>query len=293
MTATAAVPLAITKPGVYDIPSDDYHRDPIPGGSLSSSGARKLLAPSCPALFRYEQDNPPAARKTFEIGHAAHQRVLGTGPELVLVDAERWDTKVIKAEVAEIRERGAIPLKRAEFDKVNAMAAKLREHKAAAALFEPGTGQPEQSLFWEDQPTGVKRRARLDWLRFLTDGSRMIVPDYKSCVSAEPDALARAMDSYGYHCQGAWYLDAVRALGLAGEDAAFVLVAQEKAPPYVVTVIEPDAMALRIAHARNREAIELYAECVASGRWPGYADDVVLTPLPPWTVNRWLEEIAS
>lgn len=280
----------ITMPGVYDIPAEEYHGDPVPGGSLSSSGARKLLAPSCPALFRYEQDNPPAARKTFEIGHAAHQRVLGTGPELVLVDAERWDTKAIKAEVAEIRERGAIPLKRAELDKVNAMAAKLREHPEASRLFEPGTGHPEQSLFWTDEPTGVRRRARLDWLPAFNDGRRMLLPDYKSCASAEPAALERAMDTYGYHCQGAWYLDAVRALGLADEQAAFLLIAQEKTPPYIVTVIEPDAMALRIARARNREAIELYVECATSGRWPGYSDRVELASLPTWTINRFIEE---
>lgn len=293
MTAAPTEPLVITKPGVYDIPFEDYIRDPIPGGSLSSSGARKLLPPSCPALYRYEQDNPPAARKTFEIGHAAHQRVLGTGPELVLVDAERWDTKVIKAEVAEIRERGAIPLKRAELDKVNAMAKALREHPAAARLFEPGTGHAEQSLFWEDQPTGVKRRARLDWLPAFNDGRRMVLPDYKSCVTAEKEALERAMDNYGYHCQGAWYVDAVRALGLGGDDTAFILVAQEKTPPYLVNVIEPDAMAMRIARARNREAIELYARCVAEDHWPGYSEQIELASLPTWTINRFIEEIAS
>ena len=32
--------------GVYDIPEDLYHRDPVPGGSLSCSGAKKLLPPS-------------------------------------------------------------------------------------------------------------------------------------------------------------------------------------------------------------------------------------------------------
>ncbi|MGW9447058.1 hypothetical protein, partial [Bacillus mobilis] len=59
MTATDERTLsAITRPGVYDgIPEAVYHRDPVPGGSLSSSGARKLLAPSCPALFKYDQEH--------------------------------------------------------------------------------------------------------------------------------------------------------------------------------------------------------------------------------------------
>lgn len=290
MTAVAAEPLTITRPGVYEISADEYHQDPVPGGSLSSSGARKLLPPSCPALYKYEHDNPPGPKKTFEIGHAAHALALGTGPELVLVDAPRWDTKAIKTEVADIRDRGAVPLKREEYERLHAMAKALRDHPVAAVLFEPGSGQAEQSLFWEDKPTGVKRRARLDWLRAMTDGSRMIVPDYKSCVSAEPEALAKAMDNYGYHCQGAWYVDGVRALGLAGDDTAFVLVAQEKTPPYLVTVIEPDVMAMRIARARNREALELYAECVANDHWPGYSDEVELASLPVWTINRWIEE---
>lgn len=294
MTTTgAAEPLTITRPGVYDIPAEDYHRDPVPGGSLSSSGARRLLPPSCPALFRYEQDNPPEPKKTFEIGTAAHRLVLGIGPELVLVDADRWDTKEIKAEVAKIRERGDVPLKRAEYEQVHAMADALRAHPSASALFAPGTGFPEQSLFWRDRPSGVKRRARLDWLPAFNDGRRMVLPDYKSCKSAEPEAFNRAMDNYGYHQQAAWYLDAVRALGLAGDDAVFVFVAQEKTPPYLVTVIQPDAMAMRIARDRNRQAIQTYADCVASGRWPGYADEIVLGSLPTWTVNRYLEEIAS
>lgn len=38
----------ITEPGVYDLPAEVYHADPVEGGSLSSTGARKLLPPSCP-----------------------------------------------------------------------------------------------------------------------------------------------------------------------------------------------------------------------------------------------------
>jgi len=41
---TAAVGgIQVTAPGVYDIPAEAYHADPVPGGSLSASGARDLL----------------------------------------------------------------------------------------------------------------------------------------------------------------------------------------------------------------------------------------------------------
>jgi hypothetical protein len=91
--------------------------------------------------------------------------------------------------------------------------------------------------------------------------------------------------------QDAWYRDAVQALGLAGEDTAFVFVFQQKTAPYLVTLAEIDIQALRIGRALNRQAIDLYKTCVDTGTWPAYSDDVVLTPLPAWAENRLLEEI--
>lgn len=280
----------ITVPGVYDIPFDEYHADPVPGGSLSSSGARKLMPPSCPALFRYEQDHGQGHKKAWDIGHAAHKLVLGSGPELVRIDADEWRTKAVKDEVAAVRAAGNVPLKPVEYEQVHAMAEALRAHPVASALFNPLAGRAEQSLFWRDEASGVMRRARLDWLPFGGSG-RLIVPDYKTCHDASPDAIQKAIHQHGYFMQDAWYRDAVQALGLAGEDAAFVFVFQQKSAPYLVTIAEVDIQALRIGRALNRQAIGIYRECTATGRWPAYSDDIVLTPLPVWAENKLLEEI--
>ena len=288
-TAPAAGPRTITEPGIYQITNDEYHADPVPGGSLSSSGARKLLPPSCPALFRHEQDTEQAPKKVFDLGNAAHKLVLGEGPDLVRIDATEWRTGAAKAEVAAVRDTGGVPLKPAEYEQVHAMADALRRHPVAAALFDPARGKPEQSLFWRDPPTGVTRRARLDWLPAPRAG-RLIIPDYKTCRSAEPAALAKAVHDYGYHCQADWYRTGARALDLADEHAAFVFVCQEKTAPYLVTVFEPDAAALRIGAAKNRRAIQVYAECTATGHWPGYSDDVVPLSLPVWAEIRETEE---
>jgi hypothetical protein len=158
-----------------DLSNDGYHADKT---SLSSSGARKLLPPSCPAKFRYEQDNPQPATKTFDYGNAAHKKVLGNGPELVVIDHDRWDTKPAKAAVLEARSRGAIPLKQAEMDMIDAMAAEIRRHPLASALLDPAYGAPEQSGFWIDEATGIRCRVRFDWLPSM-QGGRLIIPDYK------------------------------------------------------------------------------------------------------------------
>jgi hypothetical protein len=283
-TAPAAGPV-ITVPGVYDMTNEEYHRDPVPGGSLSSSGARKLLAPSCPARFRHDQLNGQAPSETFDFGHAAHLMVLGEGADLYVVDADGWTTKAARAERDEARAGGMVPILRHQHEQVRAMAAVLRQHPIAGGMFDHRYGSPEQSLFWEDVSTGVWRRARLDWLPDATDG-RMIVADYKTTVAADPESISRSVHNYGYHQQAAWYLDAVRALDLADSSAVMVFVFQEKTAPYLVNVVQLDQVALRIGRDRNRKAIAAYQACVESGRWPGYSDRIEIISLPVWAEKQ-------
>jgi hypothetical protein len=291
MTAQLAEPTQITTPGVYNLPLDVYLADPVPAGSLSSSGARKLLPPNCPARYRYEREHPPTPKPEYDLGHAAHLHALGAGPDLVVVDAADWRTKAAREARADAHTAGKVPLLAAEHDEVVAMAAALRAHPVASRLLHRDAGWPEQSLFWVDKPTGVWRRARLDWLP-KPSPARLIIPEYKTCRSAEPGRLQRAIHEYGYHQQAAWYLAGVQALGLAEQAAfAFVFIFQEKDPPFLVTVAELDAVALRIGSWLNRQALNLYRECVHTGRWPGYSDDVESIPLPPYIENRYAEEI--
>jgi hypothetical protein len=65
--------------GVYssdELSLEQYHADVAPGGSLSSSGARALLDPGCPAQFDYDRKHHQPAKKEFEIGTAAHSMLL-------------------------------------------------------------------------------------------------------------------------------------------------------------------------------------------------------------------------
>ncbi len=266
-------------PGVHQISADEYHADRT---SLSSTGARKLLPPSCPAKFKWDLDHEPPPRKTFELGTAAHKLVLGEGPELVLVDAVRWDSNAVKAEVAAIRAEGGVPLKPAEMEAVEAMAQALREHPLASALFDPERGQPEQSLFWRDRFTGVNCRARLDWLPD-SDGGRMLVADYKTATSASTRAFERAVLDYGYHQQDEHYSDGIWQLKIA-EDVQFMFVVQEKTPPYLINVFQVSPGWLLMAEDRNTRARQIFKQCTETGIWPGYGTEVEMV-FPP----RWLE----
>jgi len=278
--------MEVTEPGVYDLTAETYHADPVPerlGRSLSASGAKKLLPPSCPAIFEWERRNGRPPKDAFDFGHAAHQMVLGVGAEIATIDAKDWRTKAAAEAKDAAHAEGKIPLLAKDFQVVAAMAGAIRSHPIASVLLDPANGKPEQSLFRQDE-SGVMLRSMLDWLPDSGDG-RMIVPDYKTSVSAAPEKFRKASADFGYHQQAAWYIDMVLALGLA-EDAAFVFVVQEKTAPYLVTVFEPDAQALRIGREMNRRAIDIYASCQSSGVWPGYSTEVELLSLPPWYVRQ-------
>lgn len=268
----------MTAAGIYDMPEDEYHAHT----ALSVSGAKKLLPPSCPAIFRHEQTAGQRHRREFDFGHAAHLAVLGSGPELHVVSADNYQTKAARTERDEAYARGAVPLLAAEFDTVQAMAAALRSHPLAPQLF-AGGGLAEQSLFWTDPATGVNCRARLDWL------SHRVV-DYKTSTSVDLGHISRAVESFGYYMQASWYLDGGIHLDLVPEDAEFLFVFQDKSPPHLVTVVELDETALKIGRERNQYAREIYRDCLESGVWPAYSDSVERISLPAWAQRRHYQE---
>jgi hypothetical protein len=270
-----------TKPGVYDMPAEEYHAHP----ALSSTGARRLMPPSCPALFQHERLHGRPDSRAFDIGHAAHLMVLGSGPELVVVEAENWRTKAAQAARDQAYAEGKTPLLEHEHDEVQEMAEVIRRHPVAGKLLDPARGRAEQSLFWRDSKSGVDCRARLDFLPHPTSG-RLLVPDYKTTTSVEPKALAKAVHKFGYHQQDDWYKDAVYANDLA-ERVAFLFVFQEKVAPYLVTVVELGQDFLTWAAVLNDKARDIFRRCTDTGAWPGYSDGIEQVFLPTYAEHEY------
>lgn len=267
----------ITVPCVVDgMPDEAYHSDPVEGGSLSSTGARAIL--KSPARFDWERTHR-VNQATYDTGHAVHAKVLGVGPEVVLVVADSWRTNAAKAARDEAYAAGKVPILVDDYAPILAMAEAVLAHRTARALLEL-PGAPEQSAFAQDPRTGTWLRARVDRLPEPGRG-RTILVDLKTAVSAEPNAFARAAADHGYHQQDTWYQDAVR-LARGDDDTAFVFVVVEKDPPYLVSVVELDDTARQIGRDRNRRAIDLYTQCTRTGDWPGYGTAVQPIHLPRW-----------
>ncbi len=283
----------VTEPGVYDdMPLHIYHADPVPGGSLSSTGARRLLAPGCPAKFRHEQIHGQGPKDDYDFGTAVHTFTLGSGPRVVAVEANSWQTKAAREQRDAERADGNVPLLTKDYERAREVARAVRNNPTAAALLRPDRGVAERSLFWRDPQTGVMRRARPDWLTPSAEG-RCLIVDIKSTESAAPDDFARSIWKFGYHQQGDTYITGVTqfadVLGM-GSDPEFLMIAVEKQPPYVCEVYALNADALSLGRARNRRALEVYRDCMKTGRWGGYTNDITYLALPGWAERADSEE---
>ena len=277
-----AAPRAIAEPGIYDLSLAEYLADPCAVPSISSHGLRQLLN-ECAAKYWWKSalnpDRPAIETKPMNFGKAAHDWLLVGETFLetihVLSDSCNLQTKAGKAERDTAKAAGKVVIKAAEFETVKAMHAALQAHEFAGAAFR--NGQPEKSLIWQDRETGVWLRCRPD---FLPAAIRHI-PDYKTAVSSQPEAFRKQAWNLGYHMQAALYLDGIEAVtGTAPK--SFFFVVQEKEPPYVVTCIALDPIAIEWGRIQNRKAIATYAECLRTGKWPGYANEVVQVELPYW-----------
>ncbi|MFB6776554.1 PD-(D/E)XK nuclease-like domain-containing protein [Streptomyces sp. NPDC056352] len=287
MTTTIEPPV-VTAPVVVDgMSAEDYHAD---RGSVSSTGLRKLLAPGCPAQFKWDRDNPQPHKKEFDLGHAAHLLVLGEGPELEVIDAPDWK-KVATRELRDLAyAEGKVPLLTKDHEQVQAMAEAIRQHPLAGPLFAPGTGTAEQSIFWTDPATGVRCRVRPDWLKQLP-GLTLCV-DYKTIKAADPDTVSKAIRDHGYHQQDALYVDGIYA-ALGAENVRFVFVFQSKVAPFLITVRELADQDRAIGRAKNERALRIYADCTATGIWPdwtGPVTDIPTISMPTWAVLNETEE---
>ncbi len=267
---------------VRDLPHDAYLAHP----ALSASGAKTLVRPGGPARFVYEREHGRPPKRAYDLGHAAHDAVLGTGPVIVVVDADSWRTKAAQTERDTAYAAGRVPLLIAEVQQVADMATALRAHPTAARLLHPSSGESEVSLFWHDEQYGVDRRGRVDWLRKPDGDGRLILVDYKTCQSAAPDAIARSVVNFGYHQQAAWYRDLIIGLGLA-TSAPFLFVFQETTAPYLVHVVELDPPTLLMGADLNHRALTLFRECSTANDWPGYNDHgISMVGAPAWAVRQ-------
>ena len=266
-------------PGIYpDVPDADYFTDP----AFSQSQAKELLA--SPAKYHHAQTHPKASTKAFDVGHAAHAKVLGTGSDVVVIPATLLSpgeairkTEAKEWEAAAIAE-GKVVIKPKTAREVDAMAEAILAKPEARRLLELD-GQSEVSMWWTDARTGVECRGRVDKLA-QTDAGDVINVDLKSTNDASLRGFAKSAGDYGYHVQDGAYDDGY--FHITGEHLPCVLIAVEKDPPHLVALFEFSPFDVERGRARWHSALDLLVQCRTANHWPGHPDHIQNLTLPRW-----------
>lgn len=266
----------ITGPGFAAIEEQDYHADrslaPELGRSLSASGAKALL--DCPARYKWHREHP-VQKDTFDRGTIAHRLILRSDDNRIRVaDTYEWKPwQKWNPWKDDHRANGLVPIHRGDLLAASKMAAAVRRHRIAAAIF--SQGRPEVSMYWIDERTGVTCRGRIDWLR---DNA---IVDLKTINRADVRTITRQSVDYGYAAAAAHYRRGVHAL--TGQWLPFVHVFVENEEPHLVHVVQLSDDFLTWGEERMDAALDLFAECESSGHWPAYSpDDITLIDPPAW-----------
>ena len=277
MSARDPIPTGL----VYGMPNADYHRMP----ALSASGV-KLLRRS-PAHFYGQILDPLRPRSepspAMNAGTLAHCAILE--PDKM---AERY---IVKPDDVDMRTKAgkewaaSIPVgldvvTEDQWLTADRQARAVRQLPEVGKLFDQG--HAEVSGFWTDAKTGSACKVRPDWVSPAGDG--VLLLDVKTAKDASPQAFPRAAFNFGYHLQAAWYSEGfMLASGLPV--LGFVFVVVESDYPHQALAYVMDEGDMQAARLECRRLLDLYADCMASNKWPGYTSGVQILKLPAWATT--------
>jgi exodeoxyribonuclease VIII len=263
-------------PGVHpDLPAETYHAVE----ALSASGIKKLLRSPAHYILERTQAKPPT--EAMRIGTAVHTLLLEPHRAAEIVEMPTFnsrskDGKAERQAWLEANE-GVQAFDSETFERVHRAAEAARVHPAAAALL--SEGRSEVSLMWSDAALGVPCKARVDWLR---DDGAMV--DVKTTQDASADGFSKAIGAFQYHAQAAWYFHGAEHL-LGATPTFWAFVAVETEPPFAVATYVLDAASIRAGMTLCSRALRVYAECLQSGQWPGYSEEVQPISAPRWSLR--------
>lgn len=275
----------VTEQGLYpDIPEAKYHADPVPGGSLSVSGAKLLL--QAPAKFDYGRRHGGRHSKAMDTGTRVHAMVLGKGGEhLELLDFPNYRTDKAKEARDAAIAAGKVPTLPHELAEAHQVADAVLRHPTTGGLLTEGDA--EVSMFWRDPEFGIWLRGRADYLTWF--GGVPTIVDVKTTADASPgdDGFGRNAYNFAYWMQDPWYREGwASALKCDWRDIDFVFAVVETEPPYLVATYRIKPEHVELGREQNRIARERYRDCVKAGIWPGYSEEIEDLELPRYGVQR-------
>ena len=270
----------ITEPGIYyAMPFAEYRTiDAVNHGLL------RTLETKSPLHARHHRDHPSPDTPALRIGRAAHSLILEPDTFLdrwaVAPECDRrtkagkgvWSTFIEEAGDRDV-------LSASEFSAIQRMAESIKTQRLQRLVRH---GKAEVVMVWTDPVTGLKCKARLDYLA-QKDGAAFVI-DLKTTKDAGFDAFADSIQKFNYHSQAAYY--AMACEELLGQTPGYTWLVAEKFPPYAVAGYQCQSGTLGAGTEFCRRALDRYARCLDNDEWPGFPDAVLPIEMPAWKINQ-------
>ena len=175
-----------------------------------------------------------------------------------------------------------------EYAKIRKIRDKLAGHRVSKLL--KARGGCELAIVWEKEVNGVKLKlkAKIDKGILDTPGFATTVVDLKGVKrgGASDWLFAKAIADYDWDMQSAVYSDAVHAATGRRVDL-YCWLAVEKDYPFSVNPITRTDIVAKIGEVKYHRVLEDFVECIKSGRFPGYSDDLHEIAMPGWYTRQW------
>lgn len=280
----------ITKPGIYRISSEDYHRDCCPEPSLSRGTIADLIDTTpAHAWFYHPKLNPDYMQEekdVFDIGKATHSLFLEGIDIAEVCDFGDWRPKAAKEAKEAARMAGKVPLLVNQYERVVEMVKAAHVQLSASELGIKNLheeGESELTYIWQDGGTWC--RIRPDWISHKNFGDRKLILDYKATGESADPARFKA-SAFGKDIQHAFYRRGVKAIE-GGKSPRFIFMVQETYAPYLCSFIGLDPQTAEIAKQKVEYGIFMFQKYLTLNDWPGYPNRVCYIESKPWEMAEW------
>ncbi len=226
--------------------------------------------------------NGKKSTKAMDEGKLMEKFVLGADlDKIVLVEADSWRGKEAQTAKASAELLGKEPVLQKDYDEAKEAAVVIVENfkKKGVDLALVTDAEKGIEVFVQIKLTwtsaeGVLCSGVIDRLVLDHKRGKAFIYDFKTTSNASTKEFSRSVYQHGYHIQQNGYEEAV---GLTwpeflGRIETLFLVAETDSP-FCVRVLPLAGSMAELGRRAWSEAKRIWAECTASGIWPGYPDE--------------------
>ena len=214
------------------------------------------------------------------LGRGAHTSILE--PEKLATEYAIFDGEIRRGKAwndfkAENGDKSIV--KREEYMKLIAVRDSVRSNRAAMRYL--ANGKAEHTITWTDKTTGLKCKARLDFLADIN--GELTIVDLKSCIDVRTDWFRREVARNFYHGQLAFYQSGIEAV--YGKTAKCVIIAVEFNAPHDSAVFRLGDAELEAGFCDVSDFLQKVKQCQVNNSWPGCYDEEQELTLGKWDLG--------